>query len=528
MLTMLMGRGLMGRGLCACCAYALAPPASRFAFRCEEAAVAAPAPAHRARAARLSRFAPARRLWLDGGTVVDPRDGSLHPDVSVRVEGDRIVEVAPGARRPSPAPDRIDASGRFIVPGYNDMHSHALELADPSGSLALMLAEGVTGFRQMSGSPELLAARRADRLGLGEAAPALLEAPGTILTPLNAGSARAAAEEVRSQKAQGADFVKMVFADPDVFFAAVAEARRVGVPILGHLQEGVDAAAASRAGFRTIEHLGAGSAIWVGCSTAETELRAESPARSRVGLPFRLPRFVQRLLLGRMRRFLINPAAFAKPADVARLARALDTFDEAKADALAAGFAADGSWQVPTLVRLRSQELAEAPEYERDPSLAYMPPENVAAWRAVTGRFRRLPEAMRATYRAAYPRQRALTKRLAEAGVRMMTGTDGGTLWAPGLTLRQEFEELAIAGLSPLSILRMTTTNAAEYLGRTDRMGTVEAGRAADLVVLEANPLEDVRNLHRIAGVVRAGVHWSAADLAALKARVAAGRGVLH
>lgn len=518
---------LMGRGLCACCAYALAPTVGRSAFLCEETAVAAPT--QKRGATMLGRFSSSGRIQIDGATVVDPRDGSLHPDMSVRMAGDRIVEIVGGARCPSPGPDRIDASGKFIVPGYNDMHSHALELADPSGSLALMLAEGVTGFRQMSGSPELLAARRANRLGLGDAAPALLEAPGTILTPLNANSAKAAAEEVRSQKEQGADFVKMVFASPEVFFAAVAEARRVGVPILGHLQEGVNAAAASRAGFRTIEHLGVGSAIWVGCSTAEAELGAESRGPSIIGLPpFRLPRFVQRLLLKRLRRFLINPAAFARPADVARLGRALDTFDHSKAEALAARFVRDGSWQVPTLVRLRSQELADAPEYEHDLSLVYMPPENVTAWRAVTKRFGQLPNAMRATYRAAYPRQRALTKLLADAGVRMMTGTDGGTLWGPGLTLRQEFEELAAAGLSPLDILRMTTLNAAEYLGRTDRMGTVAIGRQADLVVLEANPLDDVRNLHRIAGVVRAGVHWSAEELAALKARVAAGQGILR
>jgi hypothetical protein len=73
--------------------------------------------------------------------------------------------------------------GKFVVPGYNDMHSHALNLADPSGSSALMLAEGITGFRQMSGSPALLKKRREDALPIGPAAPALLEAPGTILTP---------------------------------------------------------------------------------------------------------------------------------------------------------------------------------------------------------------------------------------------------------------------------------------------------------------------------------------------------------
>ena len=110
-----------------------------------------------------------RTLLLDGGTIVDPRDGSITVNVSVRMRNGRIVEVSPReAAREDPGTERIDAAGRFIVPGYNDMHSHALNLADPSASLALMLAEGVTGFRQMSGSPALLKQRRqrvADRAG---------------------------------------------------------------------------------------------------------------------------------------------------------------------------------------------------------------------------------------------------------------------------------------------------------------------------------------------------------------------------
>ena len=103
----------------------------------------------------------------------------------------------------------------------------------------------------------------------------------------------------------------------------------------------------------------------------------------------------------------------------------------------------------------------------------------------------------------------------------MMTGTDGGSVLAPGLTLRQEFAEFAEAGLSPLKILQMTTINPAQYLGREDTMGTVELGHNADLVVLDANPLDNVENLHRISAVVRAGTHYSAAELAALKVRVA-------
>ena len=467
-------------------------------------------------------------LHIDGVTVVDPRDGSKAKGMTVITRGGRITAVVPTAgKRPSPGAETVDATAKFVVPGYNDMHSHVLELEDPSGSLALMLAEGVTGFRQMSGSPALLAKRRAGTLPIGRSAPQLLQTPGSVLTPLNAGSPEAAREQVRKQKAEGADFIKMAFANPDAFFAALEEGRRIGIRVLGHLQEGTDPVEATAAGFHSVEHLGPGATMWVRCSTDEEELRAESYRRDIIKLPpFKVP-FLERIIMRKFQRLLINPSAFSKPADVDRLGRAVASFSQDKAEDMAARFVEDGSWQCPTLVRLRTQTFADEPEYERDPMLQYLPKKNVQRWREVTGVWSALPAEMRRTYRDAYPRQLDLTRLLADAGVRMIAGTDGGSYLGPGLTLRQEFRELADAGIAPLTILQMTTVNAAHYLDRTDSMGTVEPGRDADMVLLDADPLERVENLHRIAGVVRAGFHHSRAELDALKARVAAGGGYL-
>jgi imidazolonepropionase-like amidohydrolase len=225
---------------------------------------------------------------------------------------------------------------------------------------------------------------------------------------------------------------------------------------------------------------------------------------------------------------LINPAAFTAPAQVTRLQRALDTYDERKCDALISCFVAHSTWHVPTLVRLRASELAALPEYQNSPCLRYMPAENVRRWRKVTSRFRRLPQAMRNTYECAYSKQLQLTKKLMDAGVRMMTGTDGGWLSGPGLTLHEEFKELARAGLSPLQILRMSTTNAAEYLGQTQHMGAIQPGHEANMVVVDANPLERVEHLCRITGVMRTGLFYSRQELDQLRERVAAGRGFLR
>ena len=462
-------------------------------------------------------------------TVVDPRDGSKAPGMTVIVNMGRIIDIVPTTgKTPAPGVQSIDAGGKFAVPGYNDMHSHVLELDDPSGSLALMLAEGVTGFRQMSGSPALLARRRHGTLPIGRAAPQLLQTPGSILTPFNAGSPDLARDEVRRQKAQGADFIKMGFANPDAFFAAVEEGRRIGIHVLGHLQEGTDPVEATAAGFHSIEHLGPGSTVWVRCSEEEVKLREESYRRDVIKLPpFKIP-FMERVIMKRFERMLVNPSAFSKPEDVERLGRAVESFRVEKARDMAALFAADGSWQCPTLVRLRTQTFADDPAYQQDEMLAYLPRQKVKRWRKVTEIWKTRDPEIRRTYRETYPRQLALTKLLSDAGVRMIAGTDGGSYMGPGLTLRQELKELSDAGIAPLAILRMLTVNAADYLGKSNAMGRIESGYDADMVLLDLDPLAQAENMHTIAGVVHAGFYYARKDLDNLKARVAAGSGYLH
>jgi hypothetical protein len=382
-----------------------------------------------------------------------------------------------------------------------------------------MLADGVTGFRQMTGSPELLEERRDGTLPLGKDAPALLVMPGSLLTPFNVVSADRVAEEIRQQKEQGADFIKVGLVSPDVFFAAIAEGKRAGLPVLRHLQEGVDAAKAERAGFRSIEHLGPGDSIWIGCSAEEAVLlrdAAQHPAMKTPPIP--IPAFVVKMLMTRLQKRLINPAAFDDVASTTRLQRAFDSYSEAKGRALAEVSVANDTWHVPTLVRLRTQELADSPEYLSDPALPYIPAESLKAWHEVTDKFHKLPATMHATYREAYQRQLALTKLFDDTGVRRMVGTDGGGQ-APGQSIHQEFDELAKAGLSPFKILQMTILNPAEFLGRTVTMGSIDVGKNADIVLLNGNPVESVHNLHKISGVVRAGFYYSQADLDALRER---------
>jgi amidohydrolase family protein len=460
-------------------------------------------------------------------TVVNTRDGSLSPNCDVDVRGGVITSVGPrdDVARES---EVVAMPGVYAVPGYVDMHAHPLGGADPTSALALMLASGVTGFRQMSGSTELLGRRRIGDLGLPDTAPTLLAMPGDLLTPVNAGTAAAAVDSVRRQHAAGADFVKVVLVTPGAYFPAQAEANRLGIPMLGHLPVGIDVAAAARAGFRSIEHLGPGVTMLAACSTEQAglvdEIAASAPRLPNLKVPSIAVPLLDRLIGRALARIVVNPVNRSKPGDIDLLRRAVDTFDEQKAAELAGVFVDAGTWHVPTLIRLRTQQLCDACEFAHDPHLHYMAPATVKSWRAAAEKFGRFTAAQRATFRDAYDVLLRLTKILDSSGVRMLAGSDAvGAAWeVPGFALHREFGELARAGLTPLRILQMTTLDAAEFLGIGATAGTVEAGKNADLVFLSRNPVSDAANLSRVVGVMHRGRLRTGAELDAIKRDVSA------
>jgi Amidohydrolase family len=467
-----------------------------------------------------------RPLLLRNATIVGTADGALTPNVDVAIADGAIgaISTTDPAAAPGPADAEIvDATGKYLIPGLLDMHAHPLNEKHPAGGLELMLANGITGFRQMAGSPQLLTQRAAGTLPLPPDSPGVVALPGALLTPLNAGTIGAAVAAVRAQAAAGADFVKIALITPDVFYPAVAEARKLGIPVAGHLPSGIDPSRASRAGIRAIEHLGPGLTIIAGCSTDEVSL-----AEAIAGLPaLRLPSvklpFMERILMRVLRKVVINPVNRLTPAEVEILQQAVDTFSEQRAAELAGQFAADGTWQVPTLIRLRTQYLCDAPEFSDDPDLQYMAGPTVKSWQGATGTFtRKFPPLSRTTFRDAYDVLLRMTKIFHDGGVRMLAGSDAvGAAWeVPGPSLHREFDELARAGLPPLRILQMATSDAAEFLGATDTLGSVDVGKQADLVLLDGNPAAATAALHQVSAVIRDGRHYGPADLARLKDRV--------
>ena len=444
-------------------------------------------------------------------TVVDTRDGSLAPHRSVVIAGTRIVQVLPAASvRTSGDARVVDGAGRYVVPGFLDMHTHAMPSADaPQPPWPLLVSNGITGIREMAGSPALIARARqlnADSAAGRVDAPEVLQIAGPLI--LGAATAEQGTQLVQQHKAMGADFIKLIAASHDASLAILAEAKRQGLVVAGHLSPSLSAVDSANAGWHSIEHLGSGLGILIDCSSDEAALRADIPRLS--ARPAFTPLYI------------VSPMLF-RASDGPLYRRVLDTYDERRCESVMQVFLRNDTWQVPTLIRLKGIELSDSPALMNDPDLVYVDPTTRALWNGLGRRYAaEVPADARAAFADYYARQQQLVRLMARDGVKMMTGSDLGGIWVvPGFSLHREFHELAASGLTPLQVLQAATLNGAVYLHRESTMGTVEAGRNADLALLDANPLADVGALDQIDTVILKGKVFGRADLAAMKAGVA-------
>ena len=379
----------------------------------------------------------------------------------------------------------------------------------------LLIANGITGIREMRGSPELVASAKqinADAAAGRIDAPEILIISGATIglnaPPAAALTAAAAIAEVQAQKGYAAGFIKTINATHDATLAFLAEAKNQGLYVAGHLNPSVGAIETSNAGWRAIEHLGSGMGTLLACSTQEESVRATLLSGQGVVPP-------------------PNPPAWTANALNAPLYQTVnDTYDAARCQTVAQAFAKNGTWHVPTLIRLRTQRFVEDPQYRNDPNLIYVSKATRAAWEAAAVRqTTTLPASAIATFHQYFGREQSLPKLLKQGNVKMLAGSDTAVIanWViPGFSLHQEFALLSAGGLTPLEILQMTTLNGAEFLSREATMGAVEVGKNADLVMLDANPIADVANLDKISGVFLKGKYFSKAALDQLKGGVAA------
>lgn len=444
---------------------------------------------------RGPEIAPYAAIAITHVTVVDVRGGSPRTDATVVVRGNRIASIG-SSDSVAPADARIvDGRGKYLIPGLWDMHVHAAwpNIADPVAEL--FVANGVTGVRDMWGDPDIIrdwkrhVTERDGRYPRLVAAGNLVDGPDPVWpNSIRVRNANDARNVVRSLQREGAEFIKVYSHLPrDAYFAIAEESRKLGIPFAGHVTIAITAAEASQAGQRSIEHL---TGVALGCSALESQIVDETSKT-------------------------IDGRGWATASAFERAAGGLidSTYDAARCDSLAALFVRNQTWQVPTLtVRYNVTHLDE-PALENDARLRYVPRFVKQRW------FDRAETIERGSTRAAlaqkaqFQREVMIVGQLWRDGVPILAGTDELNPYClPGFSLHDELARLVGAGLTPLAALQAATINPARFLSAADSLGTVEPGKVADLVLLDGDPLADIRNVSRISAVVANGRLIDAAD----------------
>ena len=444
----------------------------------------------------LLAVSPSPPLAITNVTVIDMTAGQRRPAMTVVVEGDRIRSVGETGRLSLPDGARVvDGTGKYLIPGLWDMHIHTFfgEWV-PGGrevTLPLFLANGVTGVRDMGSDLDpILEARRDVESGrlLGPrmivSGPMLDGPKSQFPSSISLATADDGRRAVAMLAGRGVDFIKIQSYVPhDAYMAVADECRKRNLVFAGHVPDKVRPAEACDSGQKSWEHL---IGVFEGSSTAELQFLSEKK----------------------------TPARF------------LDTFDPKKESALLRRLAEKPTWQCPTLYWERGQWLVDVVDVSKDPHRRYAP----VSWREKSW-----PEFAKGILKdlATDPlpvRERFVRHELEIVGrmrrekIPFLAGTDtpAGVGVLPGFSLHQELERFVDAGFTPMEALRTATLNPAIFLDRTKDFGTVETGRVADLLLLDADPTADIRNTRRIAAVVANGRLLSRADLDRILAGVEA------
>jgi imidazolonepropionase-like amidohydrolase len=380
------------------------------------------------------------------------------------------------------------------------MHVHAAWPGLDSMFAPLFVANGVTGVREMYGSPFVIAAWK-HNYQTGAPWPRMIGSghildgpkpfwPGSTVAA-NAEEAKAAVDKLH---AGGADFIKVYTKLPrDAYFAALDEAKRIGTYCAGHVPDAVTVSEASDHGQRSVEHL---TGVALECSKDADVLRAERAAAA------------------------ADTSANLMKVWLGQSKRILATQDPKRAADLYARLARNHTWQVPTLTVLRSMSSMNDSVFTNDPRTKYMPEQIVDGWDWKHDfRFRsRTPEDWE-NGKQMFKLSMQIVGAMNKAGVPMMAGTDMlNPFTFPGFSLHDELVNLTEAGLSPAEALRAATLNPAIFMNATDSLGTVEKGKRADLVLLGANPLDDIHNTQKVNAVVLNGRLYDRAALDSLVA----------
>jgi imidazolonepropionase-like amidohydrolase len=402
-------------------------------------------------------------------TVVPMDRERLIPRQTVIVRNGRIEAMGPAGRTRVPAgATRINGRGRFLMPGLAEMHAHVPpNPADAQWTedvLFLYAGNGITFARSMLGAPHHLELRA--KAARGEVVSPRIYTSGPSLNGQSVASPGDGARMVREQKAAGYDTLKIhPGLDRARYDAIAAAARQAGITFGGHVPEAVGLARALEARQATVDHL-----------DGYMDLLLRDGAQP-------------------------GPAGFFG-------FNLVDQVEEAKIPALVRRTREAGVWNVPTDSLIHHVLLPQpsAAEMEARPEMRYVPRPMLAQWKQARAGFQSSPDYDPARARRFVEVRGRLIKALNDGGAGLLLGSDAPQWFnVPGFSLHRELRYLVDAGLTPYQALATGTRNVARFLGTPDDFGTVAPGRRADLILLDADPLADIGNVQRRAGVMLGG-----------------------
>lgn len=425
-----------------------------------------------------------RPLVLRNVTLIDMRSPAPQANTTVIVSDNRIANIGKNIKIPKNA-QVIDASGKVLIPGLWDMHVHLFNNVSGDGTnnkdayFPLFIANGVTGVRDMWTDADDLRLVREWQAGLEAGnliAPRI--APGSAIVDgvptflpnmLGVATPDEARLAVRKLKAEGAGFIKVYWnLKPEVYRAIADEAKKLGIAFAGHVPFSMSAAQVSDAGQKSIEHL---TGILENCATDDEKWRRVTKLTP-----------------------VLTEELWA-------------TQDENKCRELFRRFAKNKTWQTPTAVLHRMMFLTDDDYFRKDERLKYVNANERQFWLKRANQPRQVS---RQTRQERFEKMLSTIRKMYQMGVPIMAGTDvGNEFLYPGFSLHDELELFVQAGLTSFEALQTATINPAKYLDAEKSLGTIEKGKFADLVLLEANPLENISNTRKINAVVINGKYLS-------------------
>ncbi|MFT4831307.1 MAG: imidazolonepropionase-like amidohydrolase [Psychroserpens sp.] len=424
-------------------------------------------------------------MVIQNGQTIDLETGKIAPQ-DIYIKKGKIVKIEPsGSKISFIAKKTIEASGTYILPGFWDNHTHFRGgdslVAENKDLLPLFLANGITTVRDAGGDltssvlqwKKEITAGTLDGPTIYTSGPKIDGPQGTWAGSLEVVTDEDITKALDSLEALQTDFVKLYDSriSGEAYLKTLKETDKRGLITSGHMPFTVTLKETVDAGIDAVEHL---YYIMKGCSAVETEV-TQMLKNKEIGFWEAMP--------------LLREGY--------QTSTAQNTFSLLKNKNV---------YVVPTLHIGKTLSYLDEVDHIDDPYLKYMGKGIIKTYEG------RINGALNASDKARKDRKEldhffgTLTKSLNDAGVKLLAGSDSGAYNAytyPGISLHKELQAMVQTGMTPLDALRTSAYNGAHYLKKDKAYGTIALGKQADLVLLDANPLEDIKNTQRINTVIQ-------------------------